>query len=237
MDLSVVIPAYNECNTIKDNVLRIKEQLKAMEIRNEIIVVNDGSTDGTFHKARKVADMVLTHYPNRGKGSAILKGIRKTIYEYVAIMDADLQVALHELQVFLRIMELYNADGVVGSKRHPYSNLTYPLHRRFISDGYNFMCRKLFGIELRDTQCGLKLFRKRVLNEVIDCLKIKGFALDLELIVACKERMFRIADAPVNIYKQSGPGSVSVKTITQTFIDTLKVWYNKKRGVYGKEEI
>jgi hypothetical protein len=147
-------------------------------------------------------------------------------------MDGDGQIDPSEIKTFLNLMNLYNADVVIGNKRHIYSNTEYGLIRRIVSRGYNLMTKFLFGTSFDDTQCGIKLFQKRALDSVINKVNVKQYAFDMELIIALKEMRFRVIDAPVNIKKQANAGSVKVKTIIRTFIDTVIIWLKVKRGYY-----
>ena len=235
MRLSIVIPVYNDEANIKANLTRILDTMKMLAIDFEIIVIDDGSTDNTWQEVDSIKDNRISLYMeprNQGKGWAFLNGCKHAQGEYIALMDSDLQITPWELIAFFRIMHLYDADVAIGSKRHPYSNVRYTLARWLVSNAYNLMCRLLFGISLRDTQCGLKLFKRSALEKVITKILIKRFAFDIELITALKEHNIRIADAPVNISRQYNQGSVQLGNICQTFKDTLAVWWRKRKGWY-----
>lgn len=169
---------------------------------------------------------------HKGKGFAIKEGLKAAECGYVVFMDADMQIPPYELKSFFKVMELYNADVVVGNKRHPYSNITYTLRRKIISNGYRLLCNLLFNLHIKDTQCGFKLFKKEVLDLVIDKIKTDRYAFDLELLIAIKENGFRIVDAPVYVKKQINKGSIAYKNIWETFVDTLKIWVLKNKGWY-----
>ena len=235
--VSVIIPVYNEEQTIARNIEKIKENLDAISDNREfeIIVVDDGSTDDTLQAVEwmqySLAEIEWTLF-NNGKGAAFLKGCEKVTGDYVVLMDSDMQIDIHDLESFFRISLLYNAPVVIGNKRHHYSYTHYSLVRRIISRGYNFMCRMMFGFNLRDTQCGMKLFKRSALDKIKDKLMVKRFAFDLELIVAFRENDIRIATAPVRVEKQKGSGSVNIRNIIDTARDTLAVWLRKMRGWY-----
>ena len=238
MQLSVIVPVYNEAKTIKMNMEYLVSELQRLEHIFEIIVIDDGSTDDTFYKVDQLRNerfIVITKPKNEGKGRAFVSAYRRATYEYIALMDSDLQISPRELNTFFKIMHIYGADVVIGNKRHAYRNIHYALSRQLVSSGYNLMCRILFGISLRDTQCGLKLFKKSALDKVIDKILVKRFAFDIELIVALRENNIRIADAPVAVLKQSNRGSVNWSNIWQTAKDTLAVWYRKNKGWYKNE--
>jgi hypothetical protein len=128
-------------------------------------------------------------------------------------------------------MELYDADAVIGNKRHPYSIVHYSPFRWVVSNTYNLLCRVLFGIQLRDTQTGFKLFKREAIEKVMRKVMVKRFAFDLELILALRESGFRVADAPVVVNKTES-GCASAGNILQTLIDTLAVFYRRSIGWY-----
>lgn len=225
--VSVIIPIYNDPN-IKESITELQHILP---IDHEIILVDDGSKlNGSVFYGNKV--WFLSKPFNEGKGAAIKTGLKYAKGEYIAIMDADLQIDPDDLTTFFNIMELYGADAVIGNKRHPYSVVHYSPLRWVVSNSYNALCRLLFGIQLRDTQTGLKLFRREALKKVMDKVMVKRFAFDIELIIALRDNSFRVADAPVFVKQTIGKGSVSMGSITQTLIDTLAVFYRRSLGWY-----
>ena len=104
--------------------------------------------------------------------------------------------------------------------------------RRIVSKTYNTLIQFLFQIRYQDTQCGIKLFKKHALDSVINKVNVKQYAFDLELIVALRDSKFRVVDAPVKVKKQENIGSVSLKSILKTFVDTCIIWIKKKKGFY-----
>lgn len=233
MKLSVIMPVYNDEKNIAGNIKRIINILKVLGITFELIVVDDGSTDKTaphIPMHENIRDVYMQ--PNQGKGKAFIAGYVRAKGDYIALMDSDLQLSPWEFISFFRIMHTYDADVVIGSKRHPYSNVKYTPVRWIVSNTYNLLCRFLFGISLRDTQCGLKLFKHQVLERIETKLLVKRYAFDIELITALRENNIRIADAPVNVYRRYNQGSVDLPNILQTFKDTMAVWWRKQRGWY-----
>ena len=170
--------------------------------------------------------------PHVGKGHAIKEGLGIAVGKYTLIMDADVQIPVKELKSFLKLQEIYDADAVIGNKRHPYSNIHYSLFRRFISWGYRTLVKILFHPTFRDTQCGFKLFKTEVLKLIIDKTKSNRYTLDLELIVALKENGFRVIDAPVYVKRQVNKCSVKISSVYTMLVDTLAIWWRKQRGWY-----
>jgi glycosyltransferase involved in cell wall biosynthesis len=145
--------------------------------------------------------------------------------EYVVFLDADMDLHPSQLPTFFEIMERENADAVVGSKWHPQSEVAYPPLRRIYSLGYFAMTRLLFGLPLRDTQTGLKLFRTSLIRDVIPRVLSKRFAYDVELLAVAHRRGYRIVDAPVRLEFQRTLGRLRLGAVWRTFQDTLAVFY------------
>jgi len=224
--ISAIVPAYNEEKTIRKTIDNLRHYC------GQVIVVDDGSTDDTGFLAETYTNYFIRKLSPQGKGAAIKTGYRLVGVEadYVLLIDAD-QFDPNEIPTFLRAMDFYDADAVIGSKQHEYSVVDYSIMRRIVSECYRFFIWCLFGLPLRDTQCGFKLFRKEALDKVLSKVVTKQFAFDLELLVCMREQKFRVVDSPVFVYKAE-KSSVRVGHIFQTLIDTLAVWYRKQKGYY-----
>ena len=228
--ISVILPAYNEGAVIADS---IEQAARALADRDyEIIVVDDGSADDTAARATQAAAansrvQVVRYQPNHGKGYALKQGVARATGELVAFLDADADLPPRQLLTLWDVMEREHADAVIGSKRHRDSKLDYPLARRVISWGYFTMAHFLFGLPVHDTQTGIKLFRREVLEQVLPNLEIEGFAFDLELLVAIHLYGYAIAEAPVVL--TFGRGSAHPLTLlrasAEVALDTLRVFY------------
>src|SRR6266498_916426 len=124
-------------------------------------------------------------------------------------------------------MRLYQADMVIGSKRHSLSEVSYPWPRRVMSWGYHVLVRILFGLKVTDTQTGLKLVRRDVLAAVLPRLVEKRFAFDLELLVAARRLGFRrVLEAPINLNYQF-TSTISPRAVNGILIDTAAIWYRR----------
>jgi glycosyltransferase involved in cell wall biosynthesis len=215
-----------------------KKEFKAYRI----IFINDGSKDKTQEILSKFRRrfLCLKNKFDHGKGSALKSAyiIADRILKFkdsdlIVFIDSDGQIKPREIGTMLRIMNLYDADIVIGNKRHPYSDTTYSFFRKIVSDAYNKITNCLFGIRIKDTQCGIKIFKRYALDKVIERVNVKRYAFDLELLIALRKSNFRIVDSPVYIDKQSNSGAVSFKSIAQTMIDTLIIWIKDMKGFYN----
>lgn len=229
--ISVIMPAHNEGGHIFKNIEETVKTFEEFECPYEIIAVDDGSSDNTYEEIQRAARafknvITIQNKENYGKGRALKKGFRHTKGEYVVFLDSDMDLHPIQLETFLNIMNLDEADVVIGSKRHPNSRIDYPWHRRLVSAVYFFLIKIMFGLPIRDTQTGLKVFKRGVLEKVFPKILVKKFAYDLEVLVLAHHFGYKIAEAPVVMnFKRSDWGRIGMTTIFDTWRDTLAVWY------------
>jgi glycosyltransferase involved in cell wall biosynthesis len=226
--LSVIVPAYREASHIQDNLGKLLRELNALGRSYEVIVVSDGNTDDTAREAERVISphiKVIEYNRNMGKGYALRCGVAHSSGELVTFIDADMELDPRYIKGFIAVMESFDCDAVVGSKRHPMSNVQYPRARRFQSLMYQLLIRTLFRIKVRDTQTGLKLFRREVLEEVVPLLAIKRFAFDLELLVVARQLGYKkVMEAPVDLnYKFES--TADLKATWHVLWDTAAIFY------------
>src|ERR1700737_737330 len=225
--VSVIVPAYREARYIRENLHRLLTELDAVGRSYEIIVVSDGNTDDTAREAEMVVSpniKVIEYDRNMGKGYALRGGVSHSSGELVTFIDADMELDPHYIKGFIAVMETFDCDAVVGSKRHPMSNVHYPLARRFQSLLYQLLIRVLFNVRVRDTQTGLKLFRRQVLQDVVPLLAIKRFAFDLELLVIARQLGYRkVMEAPV-VLDYKFESTVNPKAVWRILWDTAAIF-------------
>ncbi|HEV3158324.1 MAG TPA: glycosyltransferase [Candidatus Baltobacteraceae bacterium] len=228
--LSVLMPAFNEANRIAANLLETIASLDVFEPHSEIIVIDDGSADGTYEEVQVLAAL----YPrrivairlnvNEGKGGALRAGVKAARGDLLAFLDADLDLHPRQLELFIRMMTTRDADVVIGSKMHPDSSVDYPASRRILSAGYYQLIKLLFALPVRDTQTGLKLFRAEALRTNITDLQVRGFAFDIELLALIQRAGFRIIEAPIELDFKRVNTRISLMAIAQMFFDTLGIF-------------
>ncbi len=203
-----------------------------------MLIVDDGSIDATAESARLCAEahpgriFVFRVPVNSGKGAALILGANHARGELVAFLDADLDLHPRQIAALHARMEATGADAVIGSKRHPESVVAYPFWRRVLSTGYFFLVKMLFAMPLRDTQTGIKLFRRRVLLDAIPRVRVQRFAFDLELLVSMHDAGAKIVDAPVVLTTQRLTGRIAFKDVKAVFRDTCAVFL--RRRVYRR---
>jgi glycosyltransferase involved in cell wall biosynthesis len=226
--LSVIVPAYREAPHIHENLGKLLRELNSLGRSHEVIVVSDGNTDETAREAERVISphiKVIEYDRNMGKGYALRCGVAHSSGELVTFIDADMELDPRYIKGFIAVMESFDCDAVVGSKRHPMSNVHYPLARRFQSLTYQLLIRALFRIKVRDTQTGLKLFRRHVLEEVVPLLAIKRFAFDLELLVVARLLGYtKVMEAPVDL-RYKFESTADLRATWNVLWDTAAIFY------------
>lgn len=231
--MSVVIPAYNEGERIYENLLEIDRMIGTFSDNFELIVVNDGSSDNTEIEierasAENVHIIPAGYKENRGKGGAIKAGVERATGEYIAFLDADLDLTPMHLEKFMQKMEETNATAVIGSKLHKDSEVDYPLPRRIMSMGYYLMLKVMFHLKIKDTQTGVKLFRAEQLKQAMEYVTSNGFAYDIEVLALINVFGGRIEEMPIRLVFQrdTGWGRIRISDIIDVAAETMHIYHN-----------
>lgn len=251
--LSVIVPIYKQAKTIRQDLYSIADTLDRIRYDYEIIAVIDGtSVDKSYSEAKKCRLKklkVLGYKNNRGKGYAVRYGITKTTGDYIAFIDAGMEIDPNGLSMVLEHLEWYRADIIVASKKHPASQVNYPLERRVISFFAHIFSKVFLGINVHDTQAGLKIFKRAVLVKVLPRLLVKRYAFDLEVLAVSNHLGFnRIYEAPLklNYVFESLTHATGFTVIWKSFVDACAVVYrlrilkyyddkNHRKWVYDPE--
>src|SRR3989338_8893281 len=235
--LSVIVPVYKKQKTIQKELETLSNVLSKTNYKYEIIAVVDGtSLDNSYEEAKKTNNTKIKVYGyknNYGKGQAVRYGMQKAKGDIITFIDSGGDINPQGLIMLLEHMKWYNADIIVGSKAHPASKVNYPLNRRILSKGYYYFIKFLFGLRLRDTQTGIKAYKKEVLDNVLDKLVVKRFAFDIEILAVANYLGYtKIYDAPVDVKwdfsKTSIYGLFTDNGIWNFIHDTLAIWYRLK---------
>lgn len=253
--VSVIIPAYKQEKTIVTDIKNVDDVMSKSRFDHEIIVVVDGFVDKTFENAQKIKNSrikIFGYKENKGKGYAVRYGMARSKGDYIVFIDAGMDIYPTGIYLLLEHLEWYKADIVVGSKRHPVSKINYPFIRKLYSKGYQLLVRVLFGLKIRDTQSGLKAYKREVLEKVLPRLVVKQFAFDIEILAVARYLGFdKIYESPVEINWDKmntnfTPLLFLDKAIRRMMLDTIAVFYRlkilkyydekkKKKWVYDKE--
>lgn len=233
--ISLIIPAFKQEKTIVKDLLQIEKVLGQLRYDYEMVVVVDGIVDKTFEKARKLASKkikVVGYDKNHGKGYAIRYGMVRSRGNIIGFIDSGMELNPNGLSMLLEQFEWYNADIIIGSKRHPISKVNYPFDRKVVSFLSQILIKALFGLYVRDTQVGMKFFRREVLESVLPRLLVKKFAFDIEVLVVSYHLGYkRIYEAPIELnfrFKESIVSQHLLKILLKTLWDTLTIFYRLK---------
>jgi glycosyltransferase involved in cell wall biosynthesis len=237
----LVLPCFNEEARIDASLATLDEWFGG---RVDVLVVDDGSADGTFERAARYAEgrphvRVVRLPRHRGKGGAIRAAIPLIRADRVLFTDADL--AFDRESVERAIGALAAADVAVGNRRHRDSQYSVPVRlfgflyrRHLVGLMFNALVRALTGLPFRDTQCGLKAFRRACLARMAPALSIDGFALDVEMLIVARALGARLVEVPVNVRYETARSSVTlVRTGWEAAGDLLKIAMRRLRGGYA----
>lgn len=229
--LSIIMPAYNEEKLIYNSIMTTLDVVQQFTEKLELIVVNDGSIDNTKNEILKAKETdkrvkIVSSKKNHGKGRAIISGLTEAIGEYIAFLDADLELFPDQLKDYLHVMKTNDYDVVIGCKFHKDSQLKYPFKRKVMSIGYYLMLRILFHLNVKDTQTGIKLFKASALKPVAHLIRTSGFAYDVELLVALNRRGCTIKQMPVSVVyvRKKDSKRIVFKDIVKAFKDTWLIF-------------
>jgi dolichyl-phosphate beta-glucosyltransferase len=234
--LSVVIPAYDESDRIATTIERVRSDLAGPvgDGGLEIIVVDDGSSDGTAEVARTAgADRVVTYQPNRGKGAAVRAGVLEAVGRTIAFTDADLSYAPAQIVGLMEEVES-GWDVVVGSRKHT-DTLTVVRAGRMREAGGRLV-NVMTGIVLlggyRDTQCGLKAMRSDVARLIFTHCRIDGFAFDVEIFHLVERYRLTLVEAPVEVVNSSRSTVHVIRDAGRLVVDLFRIRTWARLGQY-----
>jgi glycosyltransferase involved in cell wall biosynthesis len=211
-DISIVLPAYNEASRIENCVRTVERAVSALSSSYEIIVAEDGSTDGTSGIVAKLSKtnphLSLLHSPVRlGKGKAIKNALRSARGDIIVFMDADLPANLKYLQCIVQIAKEQRGLAI-GSRHVKSSRVKRPFARTVSSLLYNLLARLLFFDGVHDHQCGFKAMSREVAGVVQAKVKSDGFFFDTEMILQCKRLGLPVVEVGVE-WSETKKGSES----------------------------
>jgi dolichyl-phosphate beta-glucosyltransferase len=234
MKISIVVPAYNEAQRILPSLERIMAYLDAHHPSYDILVVDDGSTDGTAAAIRaRFADRpqlrILSYGPNRGKGYAVRYAALRADGDLVLFSDADLSTPIEEVEKLLPLIQ-DGFDLVIGSRALKDSDIRerQPFYRDRAGKLFNVLVRLLVVKQFHDTQCGFKIFRREPMLPILQRLQIDGFAFDVEMIALAEAAGLRVAEVGV-VWINSPASMVRLWPAMRAFADLVQIRRRARR--------
>ena len=237
--LSIIIPAYNEENRLPSSLEQVFRFLEKQSYSAEVFVVENGSTDKTFEIASSFAqkhnNLRVIHNEQRGKGGAVLRGVREAQGEYVFICDADLSMPVEEINKFLP-PTLTDFDIAIGSREAPGSvRYKEPYYRHLTGRVFNTLIRLMVLPKLQDTQCGFKCMRAVVARDIFRFQTLTGWAFDVELLYIAHRREYRIREIPIHWHFNADSKVRVLRDSWRMFVDLLVIRRNARRGLYDRK--
>jgi glycosyltransferase involved in cell wall biosynthesis len=212
MKISIIIPAYNEENTIADTVMKVKKYMGTFNHEYEIIIAENNSTDSTFDKAHSLAkqyrNIKVSVTKGEGRGRALNKAIKESDADIIGYMDADLSTDISILPEFFKAIKKGHSIAI-ASRHLPDSSLNRGFKRNLLSKGYNFILQKALNIGVKDAQCGFKFFHSNAAKKLIKHVKDEKWFWDTEMIYHAKTRGHKIKEIPV-VWKEDKDSKVKL---------------------------
>jgi len=231
VDLSVVVPCYNEEARLPVSLARVASFLEEHGGSFELILVDDGSDDRTLEiireAERRLPYVRVLSLPHRGKGAALAQGVRRSRGRLVLLSDADFSTPIEELT---RLEEAIaeGADVAIGSRAAPGAReVDQPLHRRLMGKTFNLLVQALLLPGIWDTQCGFKLFRGPVARQLFDQLHTTGFAFDVEVLYLARRSGHRVREVPVRWINSPSSRVSPLRDARNMALDLLRIRFTR----------
>ena len=231
--MTVVIPAYNERRRLGPTLEAVSNFLAAQSYEADVIVVDDGSTDGTpelveAHQRRDPNIHLVRNPGNCGKGYAVRHGMLEARGEWILFSDADLSTPIEELAKLLSAAQSAGAAVAIGSRAVNRSLVS--IHQSVFREAsgriFNLLVRTITALQFCDTQCGFKLYRKDAAKQIFRLQQLDGFSFDVEDLFLAKRQGLRIIEVPVRWANVEGT-KVSFTKGMQSFLDLVRIrWYH-----------
>jgi len=226
-EISVFFPAFNEGENLYDTVTKAVEVLKGNFENWEVIIINDGSSDNTSEVINELEGQdsrirSVTHSENSGYGTAFRSGVYNCRYSWIAFTDADGQFDFSEISNFTDVAAETGADLIVGY----YLKRSVPFYRKLNTFAWQTVVNFLFGLSVRDIDCGFKMFSKKVVETIPVLQSQRGAFISTEFLVKAKKSGFKIVETGVHHFpRRAGEGTgAKLNVITKSFVDLVRLW-------------
>jgi len=235
--LSIVIPAFNEEGRLDATLNKIDSFIKSENTDAEILVVDDGSTDGTArlvmrHMQDKPYLRLLQNHINRGKGFSLRRGVEAALGDVILLSDADLSVPMSEAQKLLNAIH-GGADIAIGSRGVIGGRISAPWHRRLCSAGFKLVVRSVLGLRFEDTQCGFKAFKRKAARLIFSRQRIERWGFDPEVLMLADRFCFVVKEIGVEAVHDDRSRLNLVSDSFQMLCEVVKIRYHLLFGMYS----
>ncbi len=237
MQISLMIPAYNEGKKIIRTLEKLQSFVENEKDDWEVLIINDGSTDNTLKILKNYQPQffkIVSYNQNKGKGFAIKKGVKQATGDHICFIDSDLAYSFDNLKNLLSYLKDF--DVVIGSR-----NLETDNHenistlRRIFGKGFNILSNIILGYRIKDTQCGLKVFKKEAAKSLFSKQTLNEWSFDTELLYLAKKKKYRIKEVKAVVLQEYGTKDSKInflKDPIKMFLDLLKIRLNDICGKY-----
>ncbi|MDX1976066.1 MAG: glycosyltransferase family 2 protein [Pseudanabaenaceae cyanobacterium bins.68] len=227
LSLSIVIPAYNECDRLPQTLELFLAYLNAQTYHWQIIVVDDGSTDHTGAIVASLAEQqpqiqLISLNQNQGKGAAVKCGVLASEGDRILFSDADGSTPITELDKLQTVLD-QGIEIAIGNRRNSAIVVRQPPHRLVIGEVFNWLARVALQADIRDTQCGFKLLQGKIGRQLFSEMQMTGFSFDVELLYLAIKAGYQIAEVPV-VWVDDKRSKVKVwRDPILVFIDLIRI--------------
>jgi dolichyl-phosphate beta-glucosyltransferase len=237
--LSIIIPAHNEANRLPPSLEKIDAFLSGQDFTAEVVVVENGSTDGTFEIAQsfvpKMPYLRVFHEEARGKGLAVKRGMLEATGDFRIFCDADLSMPIEQVLRFIPPAH-DPVDVVIGSREVPGAvRYDEPGYRHLIGRAFNTMVRWLVLPGLQDTQCGFKCFNGEVADKIFPLQTLSGMSFDAEVLFIARKMGYDIQEVAIDWYFNPDSRVRLVQDSMRMAFDLIDIRLKASRGVYDAE--
>ena len=237
--LSIVVPAFNEECRLEETLHKLDSFLADGNWNAEIIVVDDGSVDGTARLVTRRMQQkphlrLLQNHINRGKGFSLRRGVEAALGDIIFLTDADLSVPITEIYKLLDALE-EGADVAIGSRSVDAGGerRSAPWHRRLCSAGFKMVVRSVLGLRFEDTQCGFKAFKRKAARLIFSRQRIERWGFDPEVLMLADRFCFVVKEVGVEAVHDSRSRLNLVSDSFQMLCEVLKIRYHLLFGMYS----